>query len=516
MSGTGTSSWSIASAAGSSPAWAGSSTSNADPVIKTNDIVAAVLSADPAFPFTIRSLGGAVAVMEAKADGPAGNGVTFELSGLSSLGDVTSLSGGAIVAATAIGQLAFVTQGGSTDIWVCSGLAPMKWVPISSLISHRPTSGKVRMFLDSSGRLSWENPADGTLIGRAQTALVSGSTLKSINSQTLLGSGNLVVTQAWSHGINDPMTVGRVPNAPGDLFVVTATGLAFISNGSTNSSNWFQLCRYDEAVRLAGAQTINGNKTGTGQWELSNQQPTTPSSAMNRELVDVSPMWTIGRIRRLGAYAFGNFGTGSSNGVAYGAGTAALNSGTANSGYARASLGRGLTTASGFSGAGIHFQRPMAIAVLLNVAAFPASNQTAIRLVVGGNGNVPATADANALTVHGYGVEIGWDASTTRAGIRLFAHNGTTYVTSPWWNNGWGNNHWLHLIAISDGAGNISLCMSNGGLSVSRPSTTPILTLAGGPTVMSTGQYVDLVAVNSTTGTQSVAVAVFDAAAEIK
>jgi hypothetical protein len=115
-------------------------------------------------------------------------------------------------------------------------------------------------------------------------------------------------------------------------------------------------------------------------------------------------------------------------------------------------------------------------------------------------GTFPA-AEADILTARGFGWEIFRNGANTQTVIGLFAHDGTTYVRT----DGSGGrsspvdtllgssalNGQVNIIIGLDAAGLVSLWASFTTTAVTtplaRPSSTPILTLAGGPTSGSTG-----------------------------
>jgi len=115
-------------------------------------------------------------------------------------------------------------------------------------------------------------------------------------------------------------------------------------------------------------------------------------------------------------------------------------------------------------------------------------------------GTFPA-AEADILSARGFGWEIFRNGANTQTVIGLFAHDGTTYVRT----DGSGGrsspvdtllgssalNGQVNIIIGLDAAGLVSLWASFTTTAVTtplaRPSSTPILTLAGGPTSGSTG-----------------------------
>jgi hypothetical protein len=121
-----------------------------------------------------------------------------------------------------------------------------------------------------------------------------------------------------------------------------------------------------------------------------------------------------------------------------------------------------------------------------------------VRIIFGGNGAVPANADSDALSNRGFGIEFRLDSGNYQ--YRLFAHNGTTYTTSPSWQTITGNPPiWSRPCAVvieSNGTGTISAWVQAGwGTSLDLRNITPH-SITGGPTTNGGGTYVDCVAVN--------------------
>jgi hypothetical protein len=168
---------------------------------------------------------------------------------------------------------------------------------------------------------------------------------------------------------------------------------------------------------------------------------------------------------------------------------------TAASSYARASLAR-YPTGSG----GIAYTNRLGFMIKGFVSGFGSTTQPMyIRIIMGGNGGVPAASNANALTGNGFGVEIwAYDVSGD-ADIEIFArafcHNGTAYNVGTFIRIAF-NAFSGSIGAISNGAGSVSLFVSEG---LARP--TSIQTISGGPTGFGTNNWLDAVAVNSSAGT---------------
>ena len=241
---------------------------------------------------------------------------------------------------------------------------------------------------------------------------------------------------------------------------------------------------------FTGAPTISGNTAS----------PNGTITTIGDEL------WSLHRVRKIGAFLFGNTGTSSVAAESGARGGAAVNSGSSTSGYGRATLAHAFNQASS-SGGGIRFNKAVSVAVVAGIKG-GASATSLTRLVVGGNGGVPATANADALAVVGFGVEFRF-FSGDDCECQLFAHNGTTYATSGWSGAiAGGLNRMTAFIVASDGAGNIALYLSYGTGAAGRPSSTAILTLAGGPTTQgnTTNNRIDWIATNDSTGSPSASI----------
>jgi hypothetical protein len=254
------------------------------------------------------------------------------------------------------------------------------------------------------------------------------------------------------------------------------------------------------------ANTFTANQTLDGTNNVApNQTAASGSSLMTRALTSKEPFFSLGSNYTLaGNFAYGNTGTSSAAAAVTGDfRIARAVSGTAASGFGRITLTQGLSFAPNLTGGGIRYgDYTLGVAVRWFWGDTSAVDRGGVvRLIVGANGGTPATADANALSVVGFG----WEARNTLADgseWRLFAHDGTNYTAGSW-NAFDGFTTTLrpfYIAVISDGAGNISGFLGNGG---SRALTT--IAITGGPTGNgnSTNSFVDFVAVNPSTGTPS-------------
>ena len=170
-----------------------------------------------------------------------------------------------------------------------------------------------------------------------------------------------------------------------------------------------------------------------------------------------------------------------------------IRTGTTANAYARATINRSLNQAVEIVGGGINFANPTSIALRLMLNMNDTIHK--LRLVVGGNGGVPATADNDALAVVGYGFEVGLNASNFLT-IASFRHNGTTFVkatpTVTTFTNLTHDDQFLTFVLTNNGSGTITTEMKSGRTVLFTSTQT------GGPTTsgITANSYVDLVAVN--------------------
>jgi hypothetical protein len=110
----------------------------------------------------------------------------------------------------------------------------------------------------------------------------------------------------------------------------------------------------------------------------------------------------------------------------------------------------------------------------------------------GANFSTPPYANEQPISGRGFGWEYYYSTDNAQYEIRLFAHNGTTFVTndglsgrpSPIVAPNGSQSRFINPIIGLNSSGTVSLWMDTtyaAGLPV-RPSETPVLTLGGGPT----------------------------------
>lgn len=197
-------------------------------------------------------------------------------------------------------------------------------------------------------------------------------------------------------------------------------------------------------------------------------------------------------------------GTGQGTLINQGLG-AQISAGSTVSSYGRALMSSFLTGPSGGTGVGINFSVPIAVEVALSGDVLANASGGKLRIVVGEAGSgAPIAGDLNALTSRGFGVEFAWNVDKVDA--RLFAHNGTSYVTGAWLGTAALSALLMTSVRIeSDGAGNISGYLAksvatNGGAPL-LPASASFPVLAGGPTGNGTSvlQSASILAVGHTT-----------------
>jgi hypothetical protein len=336
------------------------------------------------------------------------------------------------------------------------------------------------------------------------TGIVSGLTAVASTSFTAVIGARYVTTATLT--VTDP-----AGTAVGQSYEVLIGNGNCTIGGVVYAPSRIEIIRYYNGsawTTLAPILTQNLTLNGTANVAAS-QTAASDSSLMTRSLSGDEPFFNMGACYRPASLLLGSAGTGSSATTIAGQNAlASLNSGTATSGYSRATLGRGLSTAPAFSGGGITFTRKMGVATRFFMGSRNADPR--IRLVIGGNGAAPATADADALSVVGFGWESRLNGTTQE--IRIFSHNGTTYSTSPSWQSlgATGDNLYnaYYISIYSDGAGNITCYY---GMNGTRNLST--ITLSGGPTSAgnSTNSYVDLVLTNSSVATTNYSIILTDA-----
>jgi len=321
----------------------------------------------------------------------------------------------------------------------------------------------------------------------------------------------------WSDGSGNP----SFRNGTG-----TAVTLVKSSDLGTNVANFLE---FPTSANLASALTDeNGTGGGfvraegatlttptfTGSAARANGQnavPATDDEIIVRQRSAKESFYSIGTVRNI-VYppSFGTSGTGSATAVTdAGSRLFSLNSGTANSGWARATLARGVSAAPNVTGTGINFNKKLGISIAFTTGKSNFTNTGNVTRIVFGT-NQTATADGvDPLSALGFGIE--FRANGSSHDIRVFGHNGTSISYSSWVNSGCPSSvaSAVHTLGLeSDGAGNLF-----GFFAVNSSRTLVTVTGTGGPTGTGTSanSYVDVQSCNSASSTTSQIVVGFDA-----
>ena len=249
-------------------------------------------------------------------------------------------------------------------------------------------------------------------------------------------------------------------------------------------------------VGITGNQTVAGDKTFSGQMELTTQAATNSTSAMTRGLMLAEEAFNASFWQFGVNTAAGNSGTGSS----------ASRSGSAASGWGRTLITSNAMRAGTSGGITLRSDIPLAVSVWGSLDVSSTVSGAVVRIIIGDPGNAvgtpPRFADQNALIARGFGAEVYYSIANSRQEIRLFAHDGTTYSTSSGaaFPNSFTGTH--TLLVSSDGLGNIKLFAHTTGSSFTNLQRPTLLqTLSGGPSGSSSmgGSHITSVCVNHST-----------------
>ncbi len=295
-----------------------------------------------------------------------------------------------------------------------------------------------------------------------------------------IGSGTLHVDSASNVvgiGTTSPSYALDIPF--GDINV---GGFINVGSDVTITSNLYCSSFYDAGAsgqwgsESSGDFTFNGGVNISGQAEATNQAASTDNSLMTRSLVDTDRWLNTARLwSPLVIPTFTKTGTGSVSQTSAGDAWISLQSGTSNSGYGKAVIGRGLNNAPGFAGNGIYFSKPIGLSC--NIAKFAANDESnRIRIIIGTGTGAPAAAGSDPISDDGFGVEL--KRTSTHTQWRVFAHNGTT-LTATAFANLYSSSKLnpVTLAIYSNGSGTVTAYYGNFGAdSFSTISTT------GGPT----------------------------------
>ena len=244
------------------------------------------------------------------------------------------------------------------------------------------------------------------------------------------------------------------------------------------------------AVGLTGNELVAGDKTLSGITKMPNQTAATADSVMTRGLVDAHGLFGM-----LASPGSDHAVYVTNSGIAQQADGDSLASGTTANARPLAYRFRATDKNPVASGVLTLDVRPMSLASL-GVFIHPGSANAAgkFRCGVGIRSSGSPSGEANALLGKGFGWEIFWDAATSKIRFRLFAHDGSNYVT----NDGVGGrsdsvdtgvsasetNAMFFVLVALDAAGIVTAHAAFGTFAQIRAvsRTTPTLSLSGGPT----------------------------------
>lgn len=302
---------------------------------------------------------------------------------------------------------------------------------------------------------------------------------------------NIQLTELEYHGTRMGVSEGGLLTAAGG----SVYGNLIISNDITASN-------------ITVSNQINGNIIfGGTAITAPNQTVETNNSLMTRLLAQKESLFSLSLVRPIFSFASNTSGTG----------TAAASTNSENLGFTidgqytasawqRVGLVRSWTQNVGFSGGNNNTATPVAF----SISFFPTMHASAtaeLRFVVGDAGSgAPPAYGANAIAGRGFGAIMYYSTANAQFEMKLFAHNGTTYVSSSGASINYSSmllNKLATMILTSDGAGTIKLfwgiAASDNAVPV-RASTTALITLTGGPTSGNyAGPYFSILNVNNST-----------------
>jgi len=412
------------------------------------------------------------------------------------------------------------TSNGTANLSVATlGVVPSGSITLAStnsggvviLSGQAATDARSIAFPNASGTLALTSqlPTLGTNVATFLATPSSANLAAAVTDET--GSGSLVF--ATSPSLTTPTIAGLTLSG-----LVTHSGSYSQTGGAnfnvevTTAANLTATGSGTVTVGGAGGTTISGSAAFTSTTRPTSAGTGTPAatSLMTRDDVALEPFYSLGSIFRVSATpAFATSGTGSAASQVAGDRWIALSSGTANSGWARAQFGRGITTPPGLSGAGINFASKLGVSIVLWFGNSVATDNLNIFRLRFGSDNTPVADGVDAVSYRGFGVEI--KARGTSHDWRVYGHNGTSITYSAWSNTGLIANilqSRICLTVMSNGAGVVTASI---GINGSRTLTT--ISTTGGATTSGTSAqaFVECHVANSASGTLSLAAALYDA-----
>ena len=340
-----------------------------------------------------------------------------------------------------------------------------------------------------------------TVVDPARTSLTGNGILSTFN---LSGASGIVNPSALIVAIDgamqEPVADYTVSNGQITFTSPLANGSKAVVISPTNTLQVSQMIPADGTVTSAKLDTnlsLAGSLTIGGQTQLASTQEAIDSdSAMTRGLSLAEEAFNIN------GYGFGSNTSGGNQGT----GSSQARSGSTATGFGRTVITSNVMRSGASGAAFISSSVPVAAVIFGSVDVQAGLNGGVMRLIVGDTGVAtgvpPRFGGQDALIARGFGAEVFYSTLNSRQEIRLFAHNGTDYVTSAGvaFPNTYQGSH--TILVSSDGQGTIKLFAHNTG-SAFIPPQRPTLyaTLNGGPsggTVLG-GNHITVVCVNEGT-----------------
>jgi len=350
----------------------------------------------------------------------------------------------------------------------------------------------------------------------------NGTTIAGATSATSSNVGDTLVIRDEDGNFNGETIIAEDKFfTEGDVFasnLALANGIYYnqLRSGTLTATRIITLPNSNGTVALTDvAQSWSGTQTFSGAMAITNAaRPTSTASGtpeatslMTRADVDAAPFDAFGSIISPKTATFGSTGTASL--AAYDSFTTlfSIGCGSTATGYGRATINQGLRQTPYYSVQGINFSQAASIA--LKAVFTVGGTIPKVRLIVGGDGGVPASADADALGVVGYGFELARNASN-QITMAAFRHNGTTFLKGTPVVTGLTDvtcyQSYSTFVITNDGSGTITAQFKTG-RTINATST-----VTGGPTTsgLSVYSYVDLVSVSGSTNTNAFNISVQD------
>lgn len=382
-------------------------------------------------------------------------------------------------------------------------------------------NGSVSAQSISAGNIFSNGNRVATVVDPVRTTLTGNGVLSSF---AIAGTGSLTnpsaLIVAIDGALQEPSVDYTVANGNITFTDPLANGAKAVVIAPTNSLQVGVLTPSDGTVTSAKLApnltltnaTLGGTVSFTGTDRPTSAATGSPAatSLMTRNDVGMESFFNLGQVfRPHPTPAFATSGTGSVAGTIAGDRWISLGSGTANNGWGRATIARGVTTIPSFSGAGINFTKPLGISIILFLAVASAADNGYVFRLRFGSDNTPTPDGSDPANYRSFGIEIKPRGTTND--WRLYAHNGTSVTYSAWTNTGFPSNLLGTRVCasvISNGNGSITGYLGSDG-----NRTLSQLSISGGPTTggVSAQAFIDVHVANSATGTSSLAVAVLDA-----